>query len=190
MELMADVLDSLLKHLELSSVRLVGHSMGGYVSLAFAEDKGEQIESLMLLNSTTISDTPVRQRNRDRAIEALYENPELFLNLSISNLFSLENRQRYHEEIVQLKREALQFPLAGIKAALRGMKERKDRTDVFSSLKAHTYIVAGSEDSLLPVSKAKELSVKTKAHFYKVHGGHMSHIEAFNEIVKILHFIE
>lgn len=190
MELMADVVNELLNHLNIGNLSIVGHSMGGYVSLAFAEVHSDKVDELVLLNSTPAADSKERKRNRDRALDALSENAELFLGMAIGNLFSPENRKRYSEEILRLKKEALTFPLAGIKAAMRGMKERKDRTDVLAGLKSRKVMISAKNDPVIPFSTSKQLAIRCKTPLKEVQGGHMSHVEAFNEIVNLLHFIE
>jgi pimeloyl-ACP methyl ester carboxylesterase len=71
MELMAEVVHSLLKFLKIKSVSFVGHSMGGYVALAFAEKYEHNIERLVLLNSTTNEDSTERKRNRERSLNII-----------------------------------------------------------------------------------------------------------------------
>ena len=51
MELMAEVVDQLLQHLQISSATFIGHSMGGYVTLAYAEIYPHKIEKIILLNN-------------------------------------------------------------------------------------------------------------------------------------------
>ncbi len=190
MELMADVVISLLESLNIESASFVGHSMGGYVALAIAEFSPEIINTLALMNSTTEADSEERKRNRDRALEALDENPNLFLGLAIGNLFSPENRIRYTQEISRLKEEAMQFPLVGIKAALKGMKLRKDRTEVLRELSSDKIMISATADPIVPFKRSEELANSTESRLISLPGGHMSHMEAHGEIVKILHFIE
>ena len=68
---------------------------GPVVCLALAELYPQHIRNLILLNSTPKADSNERQRNRDRAIEALSENADLFIGMAITNLFSPKNWERY-----------------------------------------------------------------------------------------------
>ncbi|HBK82149.1 MAG TPA: alpha/beta hydrolase, partial [Flavobacterium sp.] len=127
MEDMAAVVLHVLKELKIRKVVLVGHSMGGYVALAFAELNPEMIKGVVLLNSTSRADSEDRKQNRDKAIKAVKQNYKTFIAMSISNLFSEKNRTLLENEIIKVKDEALKTPLQGIVAALEGMKVRKDR---------------------------------------------------------------
>src|SRR5690606_23884260 len=57
MELMAQVVDALIDHLQIPIATLIGHSMGGYVTMAFTEMYADKVEKLVLLNSTPIADS-------------------------------------------------------------------------------------------------------------------------------------
>ena len=71
MEDMADAVHHVLHELKLRKVVLVGHSMGGYVALAFAELYPDMMKGLVLVNSTSRADSDERKQNRDRAILAV-----------------------------------------------------------------------------------------------------------------------
>ena len=71
MEDHADAVHAVLSELRIRKAIFVGHSMGGYVSLAFAELYPENIKGLVLLNSTARADNEERKINRDRAVKAV-----------------------------------------------------------------------------------------------------------------------
>lgn len=77
MELMAQVLYSVLEKLNVSRATIAGHSMGGYAGLAFAELYPEKVSGLVLMNSTPEADTLEKQNNRDRAIKLVKKIREL-----------------------------------------------------------------------------------------------------------------
>jgi pimeloyl-ACP methyl ester carboxylesterase len=127
MEDQADIIFAILTSLRIRKVVLVGHSMGGYVGLAFAEIYPDYVKGLFLLNSTSRTDSKERKNNRDRAIKAVKQNYTNFVRMSIANLFSEDNREVLAKEIEKVKLESLRTPLQVIVAALEGMKIRKDR---------------------------------------------------------------
>ena len=86
MEDQADMVHSVLHELKIKKAILVGHSMGGYVALAFAELYPDNMKGLVLLNSTSRADSDERKVNRDRAIVAVKQNYAAFVRMSISNL--------------------------------------------------------------------------------------------------------
>lgn len=116
-----------LEYLQIKKTTILGHSMGGYVGLAFAELYPESIQKLILLNSTSKEDSTEKKLNRTRAIKAVKQNYVNFVSLAIANLFSENNRTRLADEIEKVKTQALKTPLQGIVASLEGMKIRKDR---------------------------------------------------------------
>jgi pimeloyl-ACP methyl ester carboxylesterase len=81
MEDQADMLYALTLFLKLRKVVLVGHSMGGYIALAFAELFPDHVKGLVLLNSTSRADSEERKVNRDRAIEAVKQNYAAFVRM-------------------------------------------------------------------------------------------------------------
>ena len=127
MEDNAEAVHAVLSELRIRKAVFVGHSMGGYVALAFAELYPDAVKGLVLLNSTAKEDSPERKTNRDRAIKAVKQSYKGFVSMAIANLFSENNRERLVEEIELVKKEALKTPLQAIVASLEGMKIRKDR---------------------------------------------------------------
>jgi pimeloyl-ACP methyl ester carboxylesterase len=71
MEDNADAVHEVLSSLRLRKAVFIGHSMGGYVALAYAELYPESVKGLVLLNSTAKEDSAERKTNRDRAIIAV-----------------------------------------------------------------------------------------------------------------------
>lgn len=185
MELMAEVVHALLSHLRISTVTMMGHSMGGYVALAFAEKYDEKLQKLVLLNSTSAEDSADRKLNRSRAIGVISKNPSAFIRMAISNLFAESTHQKYASEIENMKNEALSFPLEGIIAAILGMKNRKDRTTILKNFSKEKLLICGSKDPIVPFKASKTLASDTLTPFIKLNGGHMAVIENFDEIVKI-----
>src|SRR5690606_4982303 len=74
MELMADVVKAVLDHLEINSATLLGHSMGGYVSLAFCEKFPNSAAGVVLMNSTPQEDSAEKKLNRDRSVSVVKRN--------------------------------------------------------------------------------------------------------------------
>ena len=177
MENNADVVHEVLAELRLRKAILVGHSMGGYVALAFAELYPDVVKGLVLLNSTSRADSEERKTNRDRAIKALKQSFQNFISLSISNLFSEENRERLSESIENVKKEALKTPLQGIVASLEGMKIRIDREVLLHLTPYPKLLVLGKKDPVLNFEETKEQIEDTQVQLLSFPDGHMSHIE-------------
>ncbi|HLA56688.1 MAG TPA: alpha/beta fold hydrolase, partial [Flavobacterium sp.] len=83
MEDNADAVHAVLSELRVRKAIFAGHSMGGYVALAYAELYPEFMKGLALVNSTSKADSAERKENRDRAIKAVKQNYTNFVRLSV-----------------------------------------------------------------------------------------------------------
>jgi pimeloyl-ACP methyl ester carboxylesterase len=186
MDDMADAVFAVLSHLNISEAVFVGHSMGGYVSLALAELYPEIIKGIVLLNSTSNEDSQERKINRIRAIKAVKQNPEIFIGMSIANLFSEENRNLLANEIEMVKKEALKTSTQGIVSALEGMKVRKDRGFILHQATFPILLVLGKKDPVLNYTDNLSQIEGTSVHLTTLPDGHMSHIENREALSTIL----
>lgn len=186
MEDMADAVHAVLKSLKIKKAAFVGHSMGGYVALAFAELYPDNCNGLVLLNSTSKEDSEERKQNRDRAIKAVKKDFVVFIRMSIANLFSEDNRESLDSEIEQVKQEALQTPLQGIIAALEGMKIRESREKLLHTANFPILLILGKKDPVLNYEDNKKQIEGTKVELISFPDGHMSHIENRDELLAVL----
>lgn len=186
MEDNADVVHAVLSELKIRKAILVGHSMGGYVALAFAELYADNVKGIVLSNSTSRADSDERKTNRDRAIKAVKQNYSNFVRLSIANLFSENNRERLAREIESVKVEALKTPLQGIVASLEGMKIRKDREVILHFAQYPILLVLGKNDPVLNYEESIEQIEGTDVKLLTFPDGHMSPIENREDLRKSL----
>jgi len=186
MEDQADMVHHVLHELKIRKTVLIGHSMGGYVALAFAELYPDYMKGLVLLNSTARADSDERKLNRDRAIVAVKQNYTAFVRMSIANLFSEENREKLLEDIELVRKEALKTPLQGIVAALEGMKVRKDREVLLHFTNFPKLLILGKKDPVLDFDEQLSQIENTKVAFAAFDDGHMTHIENQAELKTIL----
>lgn len=186
MEENANVVQEVLKYLEIEKAIIVGHSMGGYVGLAFAELFPKNINKLVLLNSTSKADSHEKKINRNRAIKAVKQNYVNFVSLAIGNLFSENNRTRLTKEIEEAKIQALKTPLQGIVASLEGMKIRKDRESLLKEDLFPVLLILGKKDPVLNYEESISQIENTTAKLVSFEDGHMSQIENKEELKTIL----
>ena len=186
MEDMADAVHHVLHELKLRKVVLVGHSMGGYVALAFAELYPDMMKGLVLVNSTSRADSDERKLNRDRAILAIKKSYTTAIRMAISNLFSEENRDRLTDEIEAVKLEALKTPLQGIVAAQEGMKVRNDREVLLHLTPYPKVLILGKKDPVLNYEENKDQVENSDVELVTFNDGHMSHIENRDELTEVL----
>lgn len=191
MEMMAAAVHRVIEYLKIERAILIGHSMGGYVALAFAELYPNEISGLCLMNSTSLPDNSERQLNRDRAINAVKHNHKTFISMSISNLFAPENRVRLKKSINSVKSEALKTPIQGIVAALEGMKIRKNRHFILSDHAYKKMMIIGRKDPILEYEKVTNQCMNTDVQIVEFSDGHMSYLENKEELTyNLIHFVE
>ncbi|MDR9373744.1 MAG: alpha/beta fold hydrolase [Schleiferiaceae bacterium] len=178
MDTMAELIHCLLQHIGASKAVLAGHSMGGYVALAFAERYPKKLQALILLNSSPWPDSPERRASRERAIALVKRNREGYLRQAIPLLFAPESRKKCASAIQQAVHAAHKMNTQGIIAALYGMLMRPDRESVLRELSCPILLVAAEEDPILDHEKLRKLAQITGVKWLSLPLGHMSHIEA------------
>ncbi len=185
MEEMAEAVYFVIRKLKIRKFYLVGHSLGGYVSLAIAEQFPDNIKGLCLFHSSARGDSPEKQKDRDRAIKVVKLNKNLFINEAVPNLFYTKNYP-YQEEIAEIKDAALSTSLQGIVAALEGMKIRMDREIILNFAPYPVLYIIGKEDNILPYETLIEQANLPEQGSYVLleEVGHMGFLEAK---VKSLH---
>ena len=186
MELMADAVAAVLKTLRIRKITLIGHSMGGYVSLALSEKNPEMIRGLCLLNSTATSDDTSRKKLRERANKMAQINLSNIVRMSFINLFSEKSKEVFNPEIQLALSEALQTSLHGYRACQEGMKIRPNRLTVLKNNHFKKLFILGEKDPVLPVNKGIKEAEETQSKTVVLSGGHMSHIENSDKLIKAL----
>lgn len=187
MEQMAEAVQEVLYHLKIRKSFLIGHSMGGYVALAFAEFFPDNVKGLCLLNSTSRADSEEKKLGRDRAIQIVKENHTSFIRNSIPMLFRSKNRKLFREQINEVKREALKTSKQGVIAALEGMKIRKDREVLLHFGPYPILMIIGDKDPVLKLNDLLDQASGTDVTVTRFSEGHMSHIENKEEMLVTIH---
>lgn len=161
MEFMADVTAEVMTHCGIESATIAGHSMGGYVALAFAEKYPERIERLCLFHSTPNPDSEEKKLHRDREI-ALMEAGKLgaVLKVSVPNMFAAGNAAKMRAEITKISANAMVSDIEGIVACLKGMKSRKDMNDFLATFDKPLLMVFGRRDNYISEETARALTEK------------------------------
>ena len=171
---------------KLKSFNLIGHSMGGYVALALAELHPEKIKKLILLNSSSLADSEAKQKERDRSIVMIQNYPEAFVRMAVKHLFLPKDQKRLASEIDTAILEAKTCSQQGIINTLKGMRDRKDRTEVLNNLSTKSFIILGEDDKVIDFEKTKTIAKKSGTKFSILPGGHMSYLEHPDLLLKTI----
>lgn len=179
MELMAESVQSVLKKEGLRKVILVGHSLGGYVAIAFAELYPDMMKGLVMYFSSAAADTQEKKNNRNRTIKLVEKNKSSFIRISIPLLFAEHNRTKYLKRISVLVRNANKMGIQSIIASLGGMRDRSDREIVLRFAPFPITYIAGDLDPVLPLKKLQSQAELPRDCSITVlkNTGHMGFIE-------------
>ena len=158
MEYLADVVKDTLDALGIARCTLVGHSMGGYVALAFCEKYPERLDGVVLLSSTPDADTDEKKENRLREIKLVEAGKkDALARVAPEAGFAPENRPRMRDEIEDLVEQVFVTEDEGIVALLNGMIARKDRNAMLRETKVPVLFILGRKDGYIPVEAAEKM---------------------------------
>lgn len=186
MELMAEAVDFILKSLKIRRIILIGHSMGGYVALAYAEKHLETIKGFCLMNSTSLADDDDRKMLRARANKMVQGNFNNMIRMSFTNLFGEKSRTKFKSEMESALNEALNTPVQGYIACQEGMRIRPNRIAVLQENSFKKLIIIGKKDPVLEYEVSLKEAEKTNSETVVFDDGHMSHIENKKELIDAL----
>ncbi len=142
----------LLQSIQIDKAYIVGHSMGGYVALAFARRYAERLSGLGMVASQMAADTPDRKEARYATAEQVMQSGVGTVAESMRPKLSSEKQWQDFARTLALK----QSP-EGVAAALRAMAERPDSTDLFRGFTWPVVIVHGDADQLIPVQRGRDM---------------------------------
>jgi pimeloyl-ACP methyl ester carboxylesterase len=188
MELQADVVYEVLKQCKVKKCIMVGHSMGGYITLAFASKYPDMLKGLCLFHSHPYPDSVEDRKNRSRTIKLVEQDKFGFVANFIPDLFPQGSRRKFSKEIKKLVERAKEIPKEGIIAALEGMKIRKNQSTLLKSINVPVLFIIGLKDPKAPLTRLwKMVSMPHQSECLILRNvGHMGYIEAPEEILSMI----
>ncbi|MGZ5198019.1 MAG: alpha/beta fold hydrolase [Kaistella sp.] len=180
MELMAKCVKAVMDHLRLKRFVIIGHSMGGYVALAFADLFPDSLRGFCLYHSTAYADSEEKKKDRLRAVNAVKANRGIYTSSTIRNLFATKNLKYLKNEISFATKIAKGTSKQGIIAALHGMKDRPRRDIILGLVEYPIMMVIGEHDNILPHEQLLEQAqtIRNKTILYLEHDGHFGFLES------------
>jgi pimeloyl-ACP methyl ester carboxylesterase len=158
-EEMAAVIKGLLDQLNIAKVNLIGHSMGGYIALAFAALYPERLNAFGLFHSTAYPDSEEKKTTRRKAIEFIRTNGSApFIRQSTPNLFSAHTREQQPDLIETTIAKYSGFAPGSLIAYYKAMIARPDRTDVLRQFTRPVLFIIGHDDNIIPLQQSLEQS--------------------------------
>ncbi|HRO43440.1 MAG TPA: alpha/beta hydrolase [Flavipsychrobacter sp.] len=177
---LADSIAGILEHEKIEEAVIVGHSMGGYIALSFAEKYRKQVKGLSLVHSTATADTEEKKAARRKAIDLIKKGgKEPFVRGMIPNLFAADFKELHPEIIERQIERGMKLSDTSMIAFYNAMINRRDRTNILSSADFPVQWIIGSEDNIVPLSSSLQQSTLASVNYVSLYNcGHMSMIEA------------
>ena len=187
MEFMATVIKELIDSLKLKKVFMTGHSLGGYVTLAFLELFPDQLSGYCLLHSQPFPDTPAALEKRRREIEIVKVGKKnLMYPDNVIRMFATSNLVKFSNALQKSKDIASQIPGEGIIAVLNGMMIRPSRLSFMEKGNVPCLWILGLMDNYIPcehIQTMVNLPFNARLVVLK-NSGHMGFIEEEKLAVK------
>jgi len=180
MEVISESAEALLDHLKLDQAFWIGHSMGGYASLAQLERNPSRMAAICLFHSHTRPDSEIIKDKRKREIHIVEQGQKRLLVMqNIPNMFAPQNLVAFEHELELTRSLAHQTHDAGVVAALKGLMMRPDRSEVLASAALPCLQIIGRYDQYISFD---EVSMKTdlprdSERLILDHSGHMGFFE-------------
>ncbi|MDM5211940.1 alpha/beta hydrolase [Peribacillus sp. NJ4] len=185
---MAADIASFLEDLKIGQVYMFGHSLGGYVTLAFAERFPGKLSGFSLIHSTAFPDDEAGKEGRLKSVEKIeIDGIPAFIDGLVPKLFAHSD----DPNIEHTKEIGYKTSESGAIGSLHAMRNRIDRNHVLKDTKLPVLLVAGEQDKVIPAEKT--FSVKG-SHINEVileGSGHMGMLEAPNRLIEeIIRYVE
>lgn len=180
MESGARYVQQVLADLQLEKCVVIGHSMGGYVALALAEQSPQLLAGLVLFHSSALPDTEEKKENRNRTMEFIRNHGvDKFMDSFVAPLFYEGNRQAQKHAIDLLTQAGKQTPEAAVLGALAGMRDRPDRTHVLKAADFPVMMIAGKQDPAVTLEQTlQQCHLPSESHtLFLDQTGHMGMFE-------------
>ena len=148
----ADCIYALLKEEEVTHCLLLGHSMGGYITLAFARLYPSLLDGFALIHSTAFADSDEKKQTRERGIETIEQYGAYpFLKNTTPNLFAKKFKEAHGDKVEVLIEKGRAFSKEALQQYYRAMMRRPDSTDVLRGNPLPVLFVIGTEDAAAPM---------------------------------------
>ena len=180
MDKLALAIDEIVLEEEINKLHVVGHSMGGYLALAYRKLFPEKLFSCTLFHSTCFPDTEEKKKNRNREIDFIRKGKkELIFNTNIPKAFADDNLESMSVQVEMAKEIGRSNNEEGIISLLNAMKNRADHTNLLKETSVPYLLIAGKKDNYIPFEVMKKMQkIGTNIELKSLdNSGHMGFLE-------------
>lgn len=164
---------------------VIGHSMGGYLAMAFTKNYPQKVKALVLMHSPLCKadDQSIKLREREAAFLKKGKK-ELLLRTTLPTNFAPGNETRFAEAFGQLSRISRQVTLEGALAAIHAINHREDFREYFKSTELPLLIIIGQHDRVYDAAmmRAEAVAIPASQHIILCQSGHLGFIEESGEV--------
>lgn len=152
-------------------ITMIGHSMGGYITLAFAEKFPQYLNSFGLFHSSAFADEPEKIEGRLKAIDFIKtKGPNAFLKTVVPNLFTKEFLENNPEKISTLLENGKKFLAENLIQYYNAMINRPDRTAVLKTFNKPVLYIIGEHDLAIPLNiSLQQCYLPAQSHVHILH---------------------
>ncbi len=170
--LLADIASGLYhfikEELRLNNCIVIGHSLGGYITLEIERKYYEILDGFCLFNSTAFEDAPEKKSNRNKLIEFIdREGVPPFIKTFVPSLFNPNRADEFESIIHAIHNQALKTDPEAVKAYAAAMRDRPDSTDLLRSSARRAFLISGELDSSVTLEASismQKLLPKNRVH--------------------------
>jgi pimeloyl-ACP methyl ester carboxylesterase len=168
---------------------MIGHSMGGYITLAFLEKYEKEVAAFALFHSSAFADSEEKIATRKKGIAFINEHGAYeFLKTATPNLFAPDSKAKLSKTIDELIEEGHNFSPKALVSYYESMIKRPDRTGILKNSNLPVLFIMGKYDNAIPLDDSlKQAHLPGKAVINILHdSGHMGMLEEKDKSNRLL----
>ncbi len=159
LEEIGDSIVSWLKGKDISKCIVIGHSLGGYISLEILRKHPDFVNAIGLFNSSAFGDAEDKKENRSKLIEFIDGyGVEPFIKTFVPSLFYPETAKKHQKTIKEISEQGLKVNPESVKNYAAAMRDREDSMDLIKKHHDRILLIAGEFDQNVPIEKSKEMA--------------------------------
>ncbi len=182
---MAENIKEVLDQEHVEDAIIIGHSMGGYVALAFADLFPERLKALAMVHSTAAADTEEKKTIRRKAISIIEKGgKDAFVKQMVPNLLSDIYKSSHEKEFDQFINNCLKLESCSLVAFYNAMINRKDRSNILLGKDFPLLWIIGKDDTITSIDTVKQHCVAANVNFVYIYSD-CAHVSMLEQPVKL-----